>query len=191
MTISIQFGMMQQETIFHIFSKNGLLALDDPKYENSPNKASMLITNIVDPYYNIGPRPQLFASAAVGILCRTTLFNPATVSSVVVHDPLPAGFSINNHGILAGYVESMEDEKAAYFISLTVTDLEGNSSDAELEIAITHINPELMPINVNETIPYELNANCTGIACGNNECDFRTCPTFVSCYCGKSCTCAQ
>jgi hypothetical protein len=85
----------------------------------------------------------------------------------------------------------MEDEKAAYFVSLTVTDLEGNSSDAELEIAITKINPELLPINVDETIPYELNVGCVAACGGNYNCSFRTCPTFVSCYCGKSCTCAQ
>ena len=175
------------------FSKNGLLVLDDPKYVNSPNKTSMLITNVVDPYYNIGPRPQLFAAVAVGILCRTTLFNPAAVSSVVVHDLLPPGFSINNHGILAGYVDSIEGENLAYFISLTVTDLEGNSSDAELEIAIANVPLETMPVNVDETIPYELNVNCSPPAfCGGNyNCAFRSCPTFVSCYCGKGCQCAQ
>jgi hypothetical protein len=173
------------------FSKNGLLVLDDPKYANSPNKASMLITNIVDPYYNIGPNPELFATAVVGLLCRTTLFNPAVVSSVVVHDPLPPGFAINNHGILAGYVESIEGENAAYFISLTVTDINGNSSDAELEIAITNTDLERIPMNVNETIPYELNNACTSYACGgNDDCFFRVCPTFNSCYCGKACTCS-
>lgn len=174
------------------FSKNGLLVLDDPKYENSPNKASMLITNISDPYYNVGPNPELFVGVATGLLCRRTLFNPASVSSVVVHDPLPTGFAINNHGILAGYVESIEGETAQYFISLTVTDINGNSSDAELEIAITNINPERMPTNVDETIPYELNFNCTQYACADeSNCNFRVCPTFVSCYCGKVCACAQ
>jgi hypothetical protein len=94
---------------------------------------------------------------------------------------------------LAGYVESIEGENAAYFISLTVTDLDGNSSDAELEIIIIKVNPELIPMNVNETIPYELNINCSpAAACGGNyNCFFRGCPTFVSCYCGKSCQCAQ
>jgi hypothetical protein len=174
------------------FSKNGLLDLNDPKYENSPNKASMLITNIVDPYYNVGPKPELFATVVVGLLCRTTLFNPAVVSSVVVHDPLPPGFAINNHGILAGYVESIEGDTAAHFISLTVTDIDGNSSDAELEIAITNTNLDRIPMDVNEIIPYELNNACTSFACGSpGDCSFRTCPTFVSCYCGKACSCAN
>jgi hypothetical protein len=174
------------------FSKNGLLVLDDPKYANSPNKASMLITNTVDPYNAVGPNPELFVGVATGMLCRRTLFNPTAVSSVVVHDPLPTGFAINNHGILAGYVESIEGESAQYYISLTVTDINGNSSDAELEIIITTANIDKMPIDVNEILPYELNANC-GDVCGSElDCNWRTCPTFVSCYCGKPvCSCAQ
>jgi hypothetical protein len=174
------------------FSKKDLLVLDDPKYENSPNKASMLITNTVDPYYNVGPQPSLLASTIVGLLCRVTLFNPASVSSVVVNDPLPAGFAINNHGILAGYVESIEGETEVHDISLTVTDITGNSSDVELRIAIRKIDPELVPTNVNETVPYELNSNCTPYFCGGNyQCSWRYC-VGVACYCAfkVGCQCA-
>ena len=173
------------------FSKNGLLVLDDPKYANSPNKASMLITNLVDPYTNIGPEPRLFASVPVGLLARVTLFNPSSVSSVVVHDPLPPGFAINNHGILAGYVESIVNDPEIYNISLTVTDINGNSNEAELEIFVRNTPPELFPTDVNEIVPYELNNNCTPNLCGSpGDCTWRDCG-FISCYCGKACTCAQ
>ena len=175
------------------FSKNDLLVLDDPKYENSPNKVSMLITNTVDPYYNAGPNPELFAAMAVGLICRRILFNPASVSSVVVHDPLPAGFAINNHGILAGYVESIEGESETHTISLTVTDINGDSSDVELRIVITNVDLTKFPTNANEVIPYELNAVCAAFCGGNYQCNFRTCPSFVACYCnGKgTCSCAN
>jgi hypothetical protein len=177
------------------FSKKDLLMLDDPKYENSPNKSSMLITNIVDPYYNFGPSPNLFAAVVVGILCRVTLFNPATVSSIVVNDPLPPGVVINNHGILAGYIESIEGEMEVHKISLTVVDTNGNSSDGELEIKIRKKNLELMPINASENIPYELNNNCSfaSIFCEGQEtiCDSYDCGGFVDCYCAKPvCDCA-
>ena len=177
------------------FSKKDLLVLDDPKYENSPNKASMLITNIVDPYSNFGPSPEIFAGVVVGMLCRVTLFNPATVSSVVVNDPLPPGFAINNHGILAGYVESIEGELEVHKISLTVIDTNGNSSDGELEIKVSKINLELMPKNPNEIIPYELNNNCSfaGIFCEGQEtiCQQYSCGGNIACYCAKPvCQCA-
>jgi hypothetical protein len=130
---------------------------------------------------------------AVGIICRKILFNPASVSSVVVHDPLPAGFSINNHGILAGYVESIEGESETHTISLTVTDINGDSSDVELRIVITNVDLTKIPTNANEVIPYELNVGCAAFCGGNYQCSFRTCPTFVACYCsGKGiCSCAQ
>lgn len=169
------------------FSKKGLLILDDPKYANSPNLVSLLITDITDPYNNIGAQPELFAAFYTGSLCRITLFNPMTVSSVTVHDALPHGLVINNYGILSGYVASIAGEQEVYQVSLTVTDIEGNTSDGQLEIKIVTLLPEKTPPSINPNVPYELNANCASIACSGgfpSECDNGTCSGFYSCYCG-------
>jgi subtilisin family serine protease len=169
------------------FSKKGLLILDDPKYANSPNLVSLLITDITDPYNNIGAQPELFAAFYTGGLCRITLFNPMTVSSVTVHDALPHGLVINNYGILSGYVASIEGEQEVYQVSLTVTDIEGNTSDGQLEIKIVTLLPEKTPPSINPNVPYELNNNCATIACSGgfpSECDAGTCTGFLDCYCG-------
>jgi hypothetical protein len=177
------------------FSKRDLLVLDDPKYENSPNLVSLLINDLETSYYHIGSTPQLFAAFYTGKLCRTTLFNPTTISSVVLNDPLPAGMVLNNHGIISGYVESIEGNLEVYFVSLTITDIAGNSSNADLEIKVVNVPPEKIPNNVNATVPYELNAGCQAFCIGAGPtCDSLTCAGSIGCYCyykTNQCTCAR
>ena len=173
-------------------SKRDLLLLDDPKYENSPNRVSMLITDLVDPYYNIGPRPQLFAAFYQGRVCRVTLFNPSAVSSVTVNDPLPKGLVINNHGILGGYVDNIDSDREDYHVSLTVTDLSGNSEEVDLQIVFVPASPALQTADVNAIVPYELNLACTpATVCGqNSDCYSKECPVpEAGCYCGPKNTC--
>ena len=181
-------------------AKRGLLMLDDPKYQNSPNLVSLLITDMLDPYNNRGPNPKLFTAIFAGVPFRATLFNPMSVSSVTLHDPLPNGLVINNHGIMSGYVESVEGDMEEHHYSLSVTDLAGNTSDGDLEIKILKILPQHnVSYDVNAIIPYELNANnCDFIfeecSLDPGKCDFKTCDGGFTCVCavvGKAeqCSC--
>jgi hypothetical protein len=173
-------------------AKRGLLILDDPKYQNSPNLTSMLVTDLLDPYNHRGPKPKLFAAIFAGVAFRTTLFNPMHISSVTLHDPLPSGMSINNHGILSGYIESAVGDEIHHF-SLSVTDVDGNSSDGNLQINILKLMPyhTRASYDVNAIIPYELNLNdCEdppgipiSVSCTSNfECQSYSCPNG-SCQC--------
>lgn len=182
-------------------SKRGLLILDDPKYQNSPNLVSMLVTDMLDPYNNRGTNPQLFAAIFAGAPFRITLFNPMSVSSITLHDPLPNGISINNHGIMSGYVESVEEYMEEHRCSLSVTDLDGNTSDGDLGIKVLKMLPQhtRASYDVNTIIPYELNlnncflgANPVDQSCSGDifVCQTLTCtnPEFCSCVFGKSTT---
>jgi hypothetical protein len=175
-------------------AKKGLLMLDDPKYQNSPNLVSMLITDMVDPYRFIGPAPKLFAAIFAGTPFRFVLFNPMTVSSVTLHDPLPNGIVINNHGIMSGYVESVEGDMEEHHYSVSVTDLDGNTSDGDLEIKILKLLPEhtRASYNVNAIIPYQLNSNnCfNGTAPITESCDTNSDCISFSCDGPGSCQCA-
>jgi hypothetical protein len=178
-------------------SKRGLLMLDDPKYQNSPNLVSMLVTDMLDPYERRGPKPKLFAAIFAGVPFRITLFNPMSVSSVTLHDPLPNGITINNHGIMSGYVDSVEGNKEEYRFSVSVTDLEGNTSDGDLGITILKILPQHnVSYDVNATVPYELNFNnCDAIfiecSIDPEQCDFKACDSGFVCQCnfGKTIAC--
>ena len=173
------------------FLKKDLLLLDDPKYSNSPNKASYLITDRIDPFYNVSIVPTLMAATLTKMVSRTILFNPLQVSSVTFNDPLPYNFTLNNCGILSGYVESIPEEREYHTISITVTDQNGNTSNTELTIQIndmehhfaTNVNSLIKITDPDATVPYVLNANCTSSqACGG------TC-TAAGCGVGQSCIC--
>jgi hypothetical protein len=173
-------------------AKRGLLILDDPKYQNSPNLVSLLITDMIGPYDAQGPNPLLFAAIFAGAPVRVTLFNPMTVSSVTLHDPLPNGLIINNYGILSGYVDSVEGEKEEHTVSLSVTDVNGNTSDGTLKIVILKILPtHNVSYAVNPIIPYQLNLNnCDNVAIpcifgGPEDCAGRSCDFTQECACNR------
>ena len=175
------------------FSKKDLLKLDDPKYQNCPNLVSFLITDTAAPYEN-NILTSLFASIPVGRISRTILFNPNMVSSVTLHDSLPAGMVLSKHGILSAYITEPvqggidNPDRVNYSISLTVTDVFGNSTDSTLSIAVVNIAFDLVPVNPNAAIPYTLNFYCNGQAqfCNSDQqCpDGRfSCPDFLDCVC--------
>ena len=121
-----------------------------------------------------------------------TLFNPSAVSSVTANDPLPKGLVINNHGILGGYVDNIDSDREDYHVSLTVTDLSGNSEEVDLQIVFVPASPALQAADVNAIVPYELNAACTpATVCGqNSDCYSKVCPfPEAGCYCGGKSTC--
>jgi hypothetical protein len=184
------------------FAKKGLLILDDPKYQNSPNLVSLLINDMISPYNNIRSKPRLFAAIFAGVPFRITLINPVYVSSVTMHDPLPNGLVINNYGILSGYVDSVDGEEERRIVSMSVTDLDGNTSASDLEIVILKVLPiHTISYDVNTIVPYELNLNnCDAIfvACPpESECTGRACPSGLQCECSVSkpnlgaCQCVQ
>lgn len=154
-------------------AKKGLLMLDDPKYQNSPNLVSLLITDMSEPYKN--GYSTLFAPIFAGAPFRISLFNPMNVSSVTLHDPLPSGMSINQSGVLSGYVDSVEGDREDHSFSLSITDLDGNTSDGSLKIRILKILPQhTASYDVNAIIPYQLNINnCDGESgsCFSRECE--------------------
>ena len=179
-------------------AKRGLLMLDDPKYENSPNLVSLLITDMSEPYKNA--RPALFAAIFAGAPFRIVMFNPMSISSVILHDPLPSGMSINQSGILSGYVDSVEGDEEEHTVSLSITDLDGNNSDGILKIRILKILPQhtRASYDVNPIIPYQLNLNncvnearfcsthedCVGFSCDSPSVYVCSCPTKPgSCAC--------
>jgi hypothetical protein len=167
-------------------AKRGLLMLDDPKYQNSPNLVSLLITDMSEPYKNASP--ELFTAIFAGAPFRAVMFNPMRVSSVTLHDPLPTGMSINQGGVLSGYVDSVEGEKEEHTVSLSVTDVNGNISDGILKIVILKILPiHNVSYAVNPIIPYQLNLN-------NCDNEAEPCSTHEDCaglFCdgGQVCTC--
>ena len=171
------------------FIKHNLLILDDPKYENSPNKISTLITGLNEPYANLAMDPQLFTAVPVTMVSRTVMFNPLAVESVTLHEPLPYNFTFNDHGILSGYVESIETEREDYFIPITVTNKDGTSVEAELNIAILNTHPiDSYPSDPNVIVPYTLNGTCAGIGlilCSGNPsaCNAGGCVFPTSCQC--------
>jgi len=180
--------------------KRDLLLLDDPKYQNSPNLVSYLITDHIDPYDNVVLFNGWFVSVAVGRIVRTILFNPKLYSSFTLHEPLPAGMTINDCGIFHSYVTEpvvgSEDnpDRISYFIPATVTEKDGTSTDITLEIAVVNIKPENFPNEPDAVIPYTLNnTNCEPLTfCSDNQiCQYSFCPNFGSCYCGPkfSCVC--
>jgi hypothetical protein len=171
------------------FIKHNLLLLNDPKYENSPNSISTLITGLIDPYSNISMDPELFAAIPVGMVSRSVIFNPLTVASITLHEPLPYNFTFNDHGILSGYVESIESEREDYYIPITITNIDGTTVDAELNIAILNTHTvDKYPSDPNVMIPYVLNGNCSGIVptfCSGNPsaCNAGGCGFPTSCQC--------
>lgn len=180
-------------------AKRGLLMLDDPKYQNSPNLVSLLITDLVDPYKQSGLKPKLFAAIFAEAPFRIMLFNPLAVSSVAFHDPLPNGITINNYGVMSGYVESVVGDMEEHHYSVSVTDLDGNISDGDLQIKILKILPQhKVTYDVNAVVPYNLNLNNCDfdfIQCGSEvgqNCNLFTCD-FGSCVCSDpkngACTC--
>jgi hypothetical protein len=168
-------------------AKRGLLMLDDPKYQNSPNLVSLLITDMSEPYKNASP--ELFTAIFAGAPFRAVMFNPMRVSSVTLHDPLPTGMSINQGGVLSGYVDSVEGEKEEHTVSLSVTDVNGNTSDGILKIVILKILPiHNVSYAVNPIIPYQLNLNnCTQPA--SRFCDTHEFCSDYECDGGQVCTC--
>jgi hypothetical protein len=177
-------------------AKRGLLVLDDPKYENSPNLVSLLITDLIDPYKNRAPGPLLFAAIFAGAPFRITLFNPLNTSSVTLNDPLPAGIGINNYGIMSGYVDSVEGDMEEHHFSVSVTELDGNTTLADLNIKILKILPQhTVSYNVNPIIPYDLNVNnceSPSVFCEGNEsvCETYSCIGVLQCLCqAKVCAC--
>lgn len=174
------------------FTKKDLLILDDPKYENSPNLVSSLITDLTDPFqqHHDKVRYELFAAFLTGVVSRIILFNPIRVASVEVHEPLPYNFTINNFGILSGYVESIEgDDTEDHAIPVTVTYLDGSVVDEVLTIRIYHL-PEYIPSKseANAVIPYVLNANCEQLNVCAGSCDDFGCFS-VQCFCSKDGVC--
>jgi len=165
-------------------AKKGLLMLDDPKYQNSPNLVSLLITDMSEPYKNVSPR--LFAAIFTGTPFRIVMFNPMSVSAVTLHDPLPSGMSINQGGVLSGYIDSVEGDEEEHTFSLSITDLDGDTSDGILKIRILKLLPQhtRASYDVNAIVPYQLNLN----NCDQQPtvCDNGSCP--YSCDSG-SCTC--
>lgn len=173
------------------FTKRDLLILDDPKYANSPNLVSSLITDLTDPYHqhNTSVSPELFAAFLTNVVSRIILFNPIRVASVTVHDPLPYNFTINSFGILSGYVESIEGDQEDYAVSLSITDIDGNVIDDVLNIRIYHI-PDKVPSKseANAAIPYVLNVNCDQLNVCGGTCEDQGC--FAgSCLCSKNSLC--
>lgn len=166
------------------FLKNDLLLLDDPKYQNSPNRVSYLITDVADPYNNVGIEPRTFVPFGVGILSRSILFNPSAISSVTINSPLPPGVTINNHGIISGYAESIvNEERDMHTVSLTLHYFDGTSKDIELNIAFTNKNKDAAPMDPTATIPYVLNFSCNAVCSGSGPCSFGSC-FAVSEQCG-------
>jgi hypothetical protein len=171
------------------FIKHNLLILDDPKYENSINAVSTLITGLTDPYSNIAMNPELFTAVPVKMVSRSIMFNPLAVSSVTIHQPLPYNFTFNDHGILSGYVGTIESEREDYVTPITVTSNDGTTTDAELTIAILNTHTiDNYPSDPNVIIPYTLNGNCTGILptlCSGNPsaCNPGGCVFPKTCYC--------
>jgi len=165
------------------FIKEGLLILDDAKYENSPNRISCLITDSVDTYYLIGHDIELFAAIPTQVLSRTILFNPLQFASITLHDPLPYNMHINSHGILSGYVEQIEGEMEDHTVSLTLTDHSGNSVEAELLISIRDKPTTPRKRDPNQIIPYTLNANCTSPQFCPGYCSNTGCSGFNYCAC--------
>jgi len=172
-------------------AKRGLLILDDPKYQNSPNLVSLLITDMLTPYDAQGSEPLLFAAIFAGAPVRVTLFNPMTVSSVTLHDPLPNGLAINNYGVMSGYVDSVAGEKEEHQVSVSITDTNGNTSNGNLKIVILKILPiHNVSYAVNPIIPYQLNLNnCDNVAVrctfGDpvEDCTGRFCDFAQECAC--------
>ena len=178
------------------FIKKDLLILDDPKYQDSPNLVSYLITDLEDPYqqHHIGVPQELYAAFLTTMVSRIILFNPIRIASVTVNDPLPYNFTINNFGMLSGYVESINGEREDYAISLTLTDVDGNVTDETLNISIYH-DPDYALTNKsdpNPIIPYALNFNCNGLNFCGGFCANDGCFGVGTCICGKGsiCECA-
>ncbi len=171
------------------FIKKDLLVLDDPKYANSPNLVSYLITDHIDPYNHGGLKPELFAAAITKMVCRTVLFNPAYVASVTVNEPLPYNFTINKYGILSGYVDSISGEKEYYTIPVTVTDVDGNTYDDELQLTVND-NPTALETRFepNPVIPYTMNLNCQQPNLCQGFCSNTGC-FGQDCVCGPKFTC--
>jgi hypothetical protein len=174
---------------------DGLLMLDDPKYQNSPNLVSLLITDMSEPYKNVSPG--LFAAIFAGAPFRIVMFNPTSVSAVTLHDALPSGMSINQGGVLSGYVDSVEGEKEEHTFSLSVTDVNGNTDAGILKIIILKMLPQhtRASYDVNAIVPYQLNVNnCDNIpqACSSTfDCENSFCDFGQLCVCPeKSNTCA-
>lgn len=173
------------------FIKRDLLILDDPKYQDSPNLVSYLITDLEDPYYqhDIGVPQELYAAFLTNVVSRIILFNPLRISSVTVNDPLPYNFTISNYGMLSGYVETINGEQEDHVVSLTLTDVDGNVTEEDLHISIYH-NPDMVPnkSDPNPIIPYALNFNCSGFNFCGGVCANEGC--FAGdCFCGKTNIC--
>jgi len=173
------------------FLKRDLLILDDPKYENSPNLSSYLITDLTDAYHQLAGLGNVPLNMAVPtkMVFRDMLFNPLRVSSVTVNDPLPYNFVLNDHGMMSGYVEEIQGEKEEYQVSVTITDNEGNVYDDTLNIRIIE-NPQMIEnrTDPNYVVPYLLNANCEQINFCGATCSKGGCFPG-SCICGKNSTC--
>lgn len=166
------------------FLKNDLLLLDDPKYQNSPNKVSYLITDIVDPYYNVGIEPVTFVPFRVGVLSRSIIFNPSVISSVTINSPLPAGVTINNYGVMSGYTESIVNEdRDMYTVSLTMHYFDGTIKDTEIKVAFTNKDKDTAPVDPSALIPYILNASCRNVCAQVGVCTFGSCVGTSVCQC--------
>ena len=167
-----------------------MLNLTDPKYVDSPNLASYLITDLTDPYEYSGMQPELFFAVLPTVVSRYVLFNPARVASVTLHDPLPYNFTINNHGIISGYVESIDSEREDYKISLTITDIHGETFEEHLNISIIN-SLDRIPhrgIDPDPIIPYTLNFNCSTTNFCGGYCSQAGC-YYGSCVCGEKSIC--
>jgi hypothetical protein len=185
------------------FIKKDLLLLDDPKYQNSPNVVSYLITDHVDPYNTDLLFNGWFAPVASTRITSMILFNPKLYSSVTLNEPLPAGMSINKYGIFSAYVPEPvvgtvdNPDRITYFVPITVVKLDGTSTDITLEIQVRNFEKlEKIPNEPNAIVPYTLNF----ISCGPvqfcagqnyNFCDnYSSCPYSGGCFCGPKYTCA-
>lgn len=168
--------------------KPNLLLLDDPKYANCPNMVSYLVTDVTDPYKYVGFHTTMLSVAYAGKMSITTMFNPATFASVTLSQPLPYNFSINKYGILTGFVETIESDEV-YTIPVSILELDGSTTDADLQIKIIkELNPQA-PTDSSVNLPYDLRGWCGENLCSGYP-DIQVCGGFACTY-GGYCLCSE
>ena len=166
--------------------RENLLNLSDPKYANSKNRVSTILS---DYHPMVWGEPTLNIGVLVGRVWYIALFDPTKTKSAYLVDDTIEGISLNSNGELIIAPTQVDGGYKIQTTTLQVTDLNDQVTEMQLKMAI--VDPNFDRQNLPEDDPL-LDINlaeaecCVDVPCvpngGNTACVYT-----VACYGGAMC----
>ena len=167
---------------FGTFGKKGILDFADEKYSSSPNSISLLKNNLSKSYEKLARGEYFSIKTEVGKIYASTIYDPTKVETVEITSPLPAGFNINDRGLLVGAASSIPDPNFMQYSILTkLNNLDKTVTEMTLHFMIKSQNFDISLID-DPVLRYQLQDEPSYVDCYPGGFYFPFPPVNVFCF---------